>query len=102
MLEDFYVGGSGRSGCIGGDAGSNVMAPCQFGRSRSSPLRMGETDGVARISDPRFHSPWGLAFSGKSLLVTNGDLEPGTNPDAWKIFKVYVGETGLPLNRPKT
>ncbi len=57
---------------------------------------------VARISDPRFHSPWGLAFSGKSLLVTNGDLEPGTNPDAWKIFKVYVGETGLPLNRPKT
>ena len=57
---------------------------------------------IARISDPRFHSPWGLAFSGKSLLVTNGDLEPGTNPDAWKIFKVYVGETGLPLNRPKT
>jgi sugar lactone lactonase YvrE len=57
---------------------------------------------IARISDPRFHSPWGLAFSGKSLLVTNGDLEPGTNPDAWKIFKVYVGETGLPVNRPKT
>jgi hypothetical protein len=44
----------------------------------------------------------GLAFSGKSLLVTNGDLEPGDNPDAWKIFKVYVGETGLPLIRPKT
>ncbi|HEX5824399.1 MAG TPA: hypothetical protein VFY18_08090 [Candidatus Limnocylindrales bacterium] len=55
-----------------------------------------------RISDPRFHSPWGLAFKGKSLLVTNGDLEPATNPDAWKIFKVDVGETGLPLNRPRT
>ena len=29
--------------------------------------------------------------------MTNGDLEPADNPDAWKIFKVYVGETGLPL-----
>ena len=57
---------------------------------------------IGRISDPRFHSPWGLAFVGKSLLVTNGDLEPGDNPDAWKIFKVFVGETGLPLNRPRT
>jgi hypothetical protein len=57
---------------------------------------------IERISDPRFHSPWGLAFLGKSLLVTNGDLEPADNPDAWKIFKVYVGEIGLPLNRPKS
>ena len=57
-------------------------------------------DEIRRISNPLFHSPWGLAFSGKSLLVTNGDLEPADNPDAWKIFKVYVGETGLPLNRP--
>lgn len=57
---------------------------------------------IRRISDPRFHSPWGLAFVGKSLLVTNGDLEPGVHPDEWKIFKVYVGETGLPLIRPET
>ena len=57
---------------------------------------------IGRISDPRFHSPWGLAFLGNSLLVTNGDLEPATNPDAWKIFRVDVGETGLPLNRPRT
>jgi sugar lactone lactonase YvrE len=57
---------------------------------------------IRRISSPLFHSPWGLAFSGKSLLVTNGDLEPADNPDAWKIFKVYVGETGLPLNQPRT
>jgi hypothetical protein len=57
---------------------------------------------IGRISDPRFHSPWGLAFVGKSLLVTNGDLEPDDNPGAWKIFKVFVGETGLPLNRPRT
>src|SRR6476659_1599564 len=56
---------------------------------------------IRRISDPRFHSPWGLAFLGNKLLVTNGDLEPGDNPDAWKIFKVDVGETGLPLNRPR-
>ena len=57
---------------------------------------------IRRISSPLFHSPWGLAFKGNSLLVTNGDLEPADNPDAWKIFKVYVGETGLPLNRPRT
>ena len=57
---------------------------------------------IGRISDPRFHSPWGLAFMGKSLLVTNGDLEPGDHPDAWKIFKVNVGETGLPLIQPTT
>ena len=55
-----------------------------------------------RISDPGFHSPWGLAFMGNTLLVANGDLEPGDNPDAWKIFRVDVGETGLPLNRPRT
>ncbi len=57
---------------------------------------------IRRISSPLFHSPWGLAFVGRSLLVTNGDLEPGTNPDAWKVFKVFVGERGLPLNRPRT
>jgi sugar lactone lactonase YvrE len=56
---------------------------------------------INRISSPLFHSPWGLAFSGKSLLVTNGDLEPGDNPDAWKIFDVYVGEKGSPLIQPK-
>jgi hypothetical protein len=55
---------------------------------------------IGRISDPWFHSPWGLAFMGKSLLVTNGDLEPGAHPDAWKIFRVNVGEVGLPLIRP--
>jgi outer membrane protein assembly factor BamB len=59
-------------------------------------------DEIRRISDPRFHSPWGLAFMGHTLLVTNGDLEPDDNPDAWKIFRVDVGETGLPLNRPRT
>jgi sugar lactone lactonase YvrE len=57
---------------------------------------------IRRIADPRFFSPWGLAFLGNSLLVTNGDLEPGDNPNAWKIFKVSVGETGLPLINPST
>jgi outer membrane protein assembly factor BamB len=56
---------------------------------------------IRRISDPRFFSPWGLAFMGNKLLVTNGDLEPGDHPDAWKIFTVDVGETGLPLIRPR-
>jgi sugar lactone lactonase YvrE len=58
-------------------------------------------DEIRRISDPRFHSPWGLAFLGNKLLVTNGDLEPGVHPDQWKIFKVDVGEPGLPLIRPR-
>jgi sugar lactone lactonase YvrE len=57
---------------------------------------------IRRISDPRFFSPWGLAFLGNSLLITNGDLEPGDNPEAWKIFKVSVGETGLLLVQPRT
>jgi sugar lactone lactonase YvrE len=57
---------------------------------------------IRRFSSPLFHSPWGLAFSGESLLVANGDLEPADNPDAWKIFKVFVGEPGLPLNQPRT
>jgi len=56
---------------------------------------------IRRISDPRFHSPWGLAFLGNKLLVTNGDLEPGVHPDQWTIFKVDVGEPGLPLIRPR-
>ena len=49
---------------------------------------------IRRISDPRFYSPWGLAFIGNTLLVTNGDLEPGDNPAAWKIFKVTSGSRG--------
>ena len=59
-------------------------------------------DEIRRISSPLFNSPWGLAFAGDSLLVTNADLEPADNPDAWKIFKVFVGEPGLPLIRPRT
>jgi sugar lactone lactonase YvrE len=55
-----------------------------------------------RITSPLFHSPWGLAFQGMSLLVTNADLEPGDNPAAWKVFRVAVGERGLPLNHPRT
>ena len=37
---------------------------------------------IRRISSPLFDSPWGLAFMGKS--------------------KVFVGESGLALNRPKS
>ena len=56
---------------------------------------------IRRISSPLFHSPWGLAFMGTSLLVTNGDLEPADNPSAWKVLKVNVGEPGLPLIKPR-
>ena len=58
-------------------------------------------DEIGRISSPLFHSPWGLAFTGNTLLVTNGDLEPGDNPAAWTIVAVPVRERGLPLVRPR-
>jgi outer membrane protein assembly factor BamB len=57
---------------------------------------------IRRISSPLFHSPWGLAFVGQSLLVTNADIQPREIPDHWKVLKVFVGERGLPLNRPRT
>jgi len=57
---------------------------------------------IRRISSPLFDSPWGLAFMGQSLLVTNADIQPVESPDRWKVLKVFVGETGLALNRPRT
>jgi sugar lactone lactonase YvrE len=57
---------------------------------------------IRRISSPLFDSPWGLAFMGQSLLVTNADIQPVESPNRWKVLKVFVGETGLALNRPKT
>lgn len=55
---------------------------------------------IARISSPLFDSPWGLAWMGDSLLVTNADIQPAESPAKWNVLKVFVGETGLPLNRP--
>ncbi|HSS61855.1 MAG TPA: SMP-30/gluconolactonase/LRE family protein [Candidatus Limnocylindrales bacterium] len=57
---------------------------------------------IRRISSPLFDSPWGLAFMGQSLLVTNADIQPVESPDRWKVLRVFVGESGLPLNRPRT
>jgi sugar lactone lactonase YvrE len=57
---------------------------------------------IRRISSPLFDSPWGLAFVGQSLLVTNADIQPVESPSSWKVLKVFVGEKGLPLNRPKS
>ena len=57
---------------------------------------------IRRISSPLFHSPWGMAFLGQSLLVTNADIQPSEIPDHWTVLKVFVGESGLPLNRPTT
>jgi hypothetical protein len=39
---------------------------------------------------------------GKSLLVTNADIQYPETPSRWNVLKVFVGEAGLPLNRPKT
>jgi len=57
---------------------------------------------IRRISSPLFDSPWGLAFAGQSLLVTNADIQPVESPSKWTVLKVNVGESGLALNRPKT
>jgi len=57
---------------------------------------------IRRISSPLFDSPWGLAFIGESLLVTNADIQKPESPSKWTVLKVFVGETGLPLNGPKT
>ena len=57
---------------------------------------------IRRISSPLFASPWGLAFVGRSLLVTNASIEPSEVPDHWKVLKVFVGESGLQFNRPRT
>jgi sugar lactone lactonase YvrE len=53
-----------------------------------------------RISSPLFVSPWGLAFLGQSLLVTNASIESLETPDHWMVLKVFVGESGSPLNKP--
>jgi sugar lactone lactonase YvrE len=57
---------------------------------------------IRRLSSPLFDSPWGLAFMGNSLLVSNADIQQPENPNKWIVSKVFVGEPGLPLNRPKT
>ena len=57
---------------------------------------------IRRFSSPLFDSPWGLAFLGNSLLVSNADINPVESPNKWIVSKVFVGEPGLPLNRPKT
>jgi hypothetical protein len=56
---------------------------------------------IRRISSPLFDSPWGLAFLGNSLLVSNADINPVETKSKWIVSKVFVGEPGLPLNRPR-
>jgi DNA-binding beta-propeller fold protein YncE len=55
---------------------------------------------IRRISSPLFDAPWGLAFLGRSLLVTNAEIRPEEDASRWTVLKVFVDETGLPLNRP--
>lgn len=57
---------------------------------------------IRRLSSALFDSPWGLAFLGDSLLVSNADINPVESPSKWIVSKVFVGEPGLPLNRPRT
>ena len=57
---------------------------------------------IRRLTSPLFDSPWGLAFMGDSLLVSNADINPVESPSKWIVSKVIVGEPGLALNRPRT
>src|ERR1700674_3994969 len=50
---------------------------------------------IRRISSPLFDSPWGLAFTDHSLLVTNADIQPVESPSRWNVLKVLVGERGI-------
>ena len=59
---------------------------------------------VARIpeqeTDPPFDGPASVAFSGRSVLVTNQSY-PAGNPEHWVVFDVFTGEPGMPLFRPR-
>jgi hypothetical protein len=59
-------------------------------------------DEIRRLSSPMLDSPWGFAFTGHSLLVTNGDIQQPETPAKWQVLKIFVGEQGLRLNRPRT
>lgn len=84
-----------------------------FGRSGRLYVAVNSLDQIAvlkpgggeerRISSPLFHTPFGVAFLGTSLLVTNTDFTgaPGADdPESWKILKVPVGEPGLRPLKP--
>jgi sugar lactone lactonase YvrE len=82
-------------------ASSGNMYVSLIGTNQIAVLDPSGTE-LRRISSPLFDSPWGLAFMGQSLLVTNADIQPVESPDHWKVLKVFVGESGLPLNMPRT
>jgi sugar lactone lactonase YvrE len=92
----------------GGPPGIQGLA---FGSSGRLYVSLGGTNEIAvldtngrevrRISSPLFDTPVGLAFLGRSLLVTNANFfRPDEHPDHWQVLRVFVDETGLPLNRP--
>ena len=54
-----------------------------------------------RIQYPLFDSPMGVAFMGNSLLVANTNFNPVERPEHWAIFRVDVGEPGLPEPQPR-
>lgn len=51
------------------------------------------------ISSARFDTPNGVAFRGRSLLVTN-QSSTSNNAANWTVVRVPVEEAGLPLHRP--
>ena len=55
---------------------------------------------INTITNSAFDVPIGMRFQGSALLVANSNDFGPADESHWQILKVYVGESGLPLNRP--
>jgi sugar lactone lactonase YvrE len=94
-LETFHVFRS--------HAGQHFPGPMdiEFGKSGRVYVTLGygyqlavlSRDGkeIRRISSPQFATPTGLAFFGRSLLVSNADFAPEER-DKWRILRVWVND----------
>lgn len=56
---------------------------------------------IRRLSSPLFDSPWGIAFLGDSLLVTNADINQVENPQKWIVSRVLSANPACHLIGPK-
>ena len=48
---------------------------------------------VQQITSPSFSSPFGLAWRGHSLLLTNNEPAPGDDPSSWSVLRVAAEDT---------
>ena len=94
----------GRSGRIylGLAATPRTLARMQWAEGNGEVVVLAPNGRIERrIQYPLFDSPMGVTFLGNSLLVANTNFSPVEDPGHWAIFKVDVGEPGLPEPQPK-